>query len=274
MTMSLGSTLKQVRQQQHRSQKDIATGICAQSMLSAIENDHCTPNAKLLLALCHRLSISLDEISLATDFEISGDDSLNTRMQELCNQHRYQELHDFLTDSRTLAAVTTGEQTQAYYYYLGVSELHVDDQFTNAAQNLKFAATMTEEHTATTLTRLATVSLATVLAKQRRPVQATQLIEQSLANLEQRPYEENQNIIFYLAALSAYFLGRPEAANKRLLAGIAFTTEHQSHYMLANYYRLLAEIATQTGKANEAEDARQKQRFLTDLFHEKVPEKF
>ncbi|MFC6208112.1 helix-turn-helix transcriptional regulator [Levilactobacillus tongjiangensis] len=272
--MSLGSTLKQVRQQQHRSQKDIATGICAQSMLSAIENDHYTPNAKLLLALCHRLSISLDEISLATDFAISGDDSLNARMQALCNQHRYQELHDFLTDPRTLAAVSTGEQTQAYYYYLGVSELHVDTQLTNAAQNLKFAATMTEEHTATTLTRLATVSLATVLAKQQRPVQATRLIEQSLANLEQRPYEENQNIIFYLAALSAYFLGRSEVASQRLLAGIAFTTEHQSHYMLTNYYRLLAEIADQAGKADEAEDARQKQQFLTDLFHEKVPENF
>ncbi|WP_367294998.1 helix-turn-helix domain-containing protein [Levilactobacillus yonginensis] len=272
--MSLGTTLKQVRQQQHRSQKNIATGICAQSMLSAIENDHYTPNAKLLLALCHRLGISLDEISLATDFAISGDDALNTRMQELCNQHRYQELHDFLTDSITLAAVTTGEQTQAYYYYLGVAELHIDAQLTHAAQNLKFAAAMAEDHTATTLTRLATASLATVLAKQRQSGQVAQLIDQALVNLDQRPYEENQNIIFYLAALAAYFLGKPQVASQRLLTGISFTTEHQSHYMLANYYRLLAEIANQAGKANKAEDARQKQQFLTELFHEKVPEKF
>ncbi len=34
--MSLGTTLKRVRKQQGRSQKDVATGICAQSMLSAI----------------------------------------------------------------------------------------------------------------------------------------------------------------------------------------------------------------------------------------------
>ncbi|MFC6261280.1 helix-turn-helix transcriptional regulator [Levilactobacillus fujinensis] len=271
--MSLGTTLKQVRQKQQRSQKDVAVGICAQSMLSAIENDRYTPNAKLLLALCHRLNISLDEISLATDFAISGDDGLNTHMQRLCNQHHYQELADFLTAANTQNAVITAQQTQAYYYYLGVAQLHVGTTLT-AEQNLQFAMTMTEERTPTTLTRLAMVSLATVRAKQQRRNSATQLVNQALATIDRGPHEENCNIIFYLAALTAFFLHDSALATQRLMMGITYITNHNSHYMLANSYRLLAEIADQAGHENDATTARQKQQFLSDLFHEKVPENF
>lgn len=272
--MSLGTTLKQVRQRQGRSQAQVAEGICAQSMLSAIENDRYTPNAKLLLALCHRLAISLDEISLATDFAISGDDTRNARMQRLCNQHRYQELRDFLMAPTTVAAVTTDQQTRAYYYYLGVAQLHVDTRLTAAQQNLTFATTMATQRSPTTLTRLALASLAVVKAKQRLNRSATLLTDQALAQLDQQPYEENQNIIFYLAALTAYRLDEPQLATDRLLTGIRFITDHHSHYMLANCYRLIAEIADQAGQKNEAADARQKQRFLSMLFHEKVPGKF
>jgi len=272
--MSLGTTLKRVRKQQGRSQKDVATGICAQSMLSAIENDRYTPNAKLLVALCRRLAISLDEISLATAVAISGDDARNTRMQALCNQHCYQELRDFLFAPETVAAVTTAQQTQAYYYYLGVAQLHVDAKLDDAKQNLQFAMTMTEERMPTMLTRLAMASLATVQAKQGLRHSATQLSDQALAAIEQAPYEENSNIIFYLAALTAYFLQNATLATQRLLTGIAYITAHNSHYMLANSYRLLAEIADRAGRENEATDARQKQQFLTDLFHEQVPKKF
>lgn len=272
--MSLGTTLKQVRQQQGRSQKDVAAGICAQSMLSAIENDHYTPNAKLLLALCRRLAISLDEISLANDFAISGDDTLNAHMQRLCNQHRYQALNDFLLLPSTLAAVTTDQQTQAYYYYLGVSQLHLTAQLDEAEQNLKFATTMGTGKTPTTLTRLALASLATVKAQQHHNHVASQLVDQALADIDQVVYEENCNIIFYLAALTAHFLHESQLATQRLLTGIAYITDHNSHYMLANSYRLLAEIADQAGRRNDAQAARQKQQFLSSLFHEKVPEKF
>lgn len=272
--MSLGTTLKQVRKRQGLSQTTVATGICAQSMLSAIENDRYTPNAKLLVALCRRLDISLAEISLANDFAISGDDALNGHLQTLCNQHRYQELRDFLLAPTTLAAVTTDAQTQAYYYYLGVAQLHSEADITVAQQNLQFAADMAPSRQLTTLTRLALASLATVKAKRHLTRSAQQLTEQALTQLDQVPYEENQNILFYLAALTAYWSQDPARATDRLLTGIRFITDHHSPYMLANCYRLIAEIAEQAGRENEAAEARQKQHFLSTLFHESVPEKF
>ena len=69
--MTLGTALKQARKAQQLNQKQAARGICAQSMLSAIENDRYVPNARLLLALCQRLGVAVSTLSLADDFELS-----------------------------------------------------------------------------------------------------------------------------------------------------------------------------------------------------------
>lgn len=62
MATELGTILKHTRQSQRLTQKQLADGICSQSMLSAIEQNQYTPNAQLLIALCQRLNISLDEL--------------------------------------------------------------------------------------------------------------------------------------------------------------------------------------------------------------------
>ncbi|WP_338208434.1 helix-turn-helix transcriptional regulator [Lactiplantibacillus paraxiangfangensis] len=272
--MSLGTTLQRSRKQQRLTQKQVADGICAQSMLSAIENDRYVPNAKLLLALCNRLKISLATISLAHDFDINEDAVINTRMQQLCNQHRYQELQRLLLASTTLDHVVTPSQTQAYYYYLAVTQIQIGPEFDAAQQSLKLALSMTAETGATTLACLATTTLALVNAKCGRQQTAVKLMDQGLSDLKSLSYDENHNVIWYLNALMRYLLNEPELARQHLLATITAITAHQSHYMLANCYRLLAEIAVQQVQTEVASDARQKQRFLTDLFQEPVPKKF
>ena len=56
--------------------------------------------------------------------------------------------------------------------------------------------------------------------------------------------------------------------------GIKFATAHDSHYMLANDYRLLAEIAAVQGQRHEQLMDLDHQKFLVSLFHEKVNEHF
>ena len=119
--MTLGTALKQARKAQQLNQKQAARGICAQSMLSAIENDRYVPNARLLLALCQRLGVAVSTLSLADDFEISAEQAFNDRVRQMCNAHQYQQLKDWLLQPTTLEHVQTDEQTQAYYYYLGVA---------------------------------------------------------------------------------------------------------------------------------------------------------
>jgi len=96
------------------------------------------------------------------------------------------------------------------------------------------------------------------------------LVDQSLAGIETANYEANLNIIFYLAGLVAYRQGNLPVAFQRVTTGLAFVTDHDSHYMLANYYRLMAQIAQDTGQAETATEATQRQKMFTELFHEQI----
>lgn len=133
MTIKLGDILKQTRQAQHMTQKQLAEGICSQSMLSAIEKGQYTPNANLLIALCRRLKIILDDISLSSNFAIGRTRDFNQKLDRLCNQHQYQKLFDFLQKPSVLDAIETDGQTQAYYYYLGVSKWHLQQGLQDVA---------------------------------------------------------------------------------------------------------------------------------------------
>jgi len=269
--MSLGQTLKQTRRAQHLSQRQVVTGICAQSMLSAIENERYVPNARLLLALCQRLGIAISTLSLADDFDISANDQFNQRIQQLCNAHQYLQLKDFLLMDETLASVETDEQTQAYYYYLGVAEMNVDPHVDEAQRNMQLAVDMAMPQVVpSTLTRLSLISLALIKVKLRLPASVEMLVSQALSDIEMANYEANLNIIFYLAGLVAYRQGDLTLAFQRVTTGLEFVTARDSHYMLANYYRLMAQIAQDTGQLETATEASQRQKMLTELFHEQI----
>lgn len=272
--MSLGETLKQARKTQHRSQQQAAADLCSQSMLSAIENDRYTPNARLLVGLCDRLNINISNLSLASDFDISFNPDINQTMQRLCNAHQYHELDHFLQQVTVRQQIRTNEQTQAYYYYLGIAQYQAGHQLDAAKQNLQLAVNCSLTRMMTTLTRLSQSSLAVIYAHQQIPRKARHLLDEAIQDIDQLSYDENLNIPFYLAAFTEYQLKAYDSATSWLVQGINFTTSHQSHYMLANDYRLLAEIALKQDQASQYLDALTKQRFLTELFHEAVNENF
>lgn len=273
--MQLGITLKTIRKQQGLSQKEVCRGICAQSMLSAIENNQYTPNAELLIQLCKRLSISLSVFSLADNFDISSNDQFNHTVDELCNHHEYVKLKSFLLSQSTLNHIETSEQTQAYYYYLGVSQFHTDRDLNDAHNNLRMSVNIAEEKKSlSTLTRLGLISLAVITCRYRQLAMTTKLINQAMQNIDTAHYEPNLNIIFYLAAFIAYESTEDTLALSRAQNAIDYISKHDSHYMLANCYHLVAQIAKQQNDVDRALEASQRQKFLQDLFHEHVDNQF
>lgn len=273
--MSLGSVLKATRQAQHKSQKQLAAGICSQAMLSAIENDRYTPNVKLVLALCQRLKINLASFKLVTNFGISHQTTFNETVNDLCNQHLYSKLKTFLRQPQTLQAIETDDQTQAYYYYLGVAEFQTEKNLTAAYQNLSLAVNLiAPRQQLSTLSRLALVSLALMIGRNQQPTKVVPLIKRALIEINEAPYEANLNAVYYLTALIYFDLGKYQFAVDYLKQDIAFATHHDSHYLLANDYRLLAEIAAVTGQKQQELVATAQEQFLVSLFHEKINEVF
>ncbi|KRN03252.1 XRE family transcriptional regulator [Levilactobacillus senmaizukei DSM 21775 = NBRC 103853] len=273
MTHSLGLTLRRARHDAQLTQAATAEGICAQSMLSAIENGRYIPNSEILIQLCQRLKISLTAISLADNFDISNQVAINQELDRLCNRHAYQTLNDYLLSAPVLAAITTDRQTQAYYYYLGITEYQLKHNLDAAQQDFDLALNSTAGP-ATTLTRLIHAANGLTAATAGKPTVATTAFTTALADIDQAPYEADLNILFYLAALADYQLGRPVAATVRLQDGLRFITAHDSHYMLANSYHLLAVISAKSDHQNQADEANQFATMLTTLFHEKIFDDF
>lgn len=104
MKLELGDTLKQVRQQRHLSQNEVCLGICSQPMLSAIENGKYVPNAAILIKICQKLNVSVEQVSLNENFSISQVSQFNQSLDVLCDNHQYQKLLDFLMQDQVLNA--------------------------------------------------------------------------------------------------------------------------------------------------------------------------
>ncbi|MFC6275278.1 helix-turn-helix transcriptional regulator [Levilactobacillus tangyuanensis] len=273
MTHSLGRALRQARHDAHLTQAATAEGICAQSMLSAIENGQYIPNSEILIQLCRRLQISLTAISLADNFAISDQVAINQELDRLCNQHAYRTLNDYLLSAPVLAAITTDHQTQAYYYYLGITEYQLNHDLDAAQRDFQLALS-SAGGPVTTLTRLIHAANGLADATAGRPEAAKSAFKVAMHDLDQAPYEPDQNSLFYLAALADYQLDQLVAATARLQDGLRFITVHDSHYMLANCYHLLAVISAESDQQNQSAEATQFATMLTALFHEKVFDDF
>ncbi|MFD1472114.1 helix-turn-helix transcriptional regulator [Companilactobacillus mishanensis] len=269
MKNSLGTTIRNVRVNKKMSQKNLADGICAQSMLSAIENDKYTPNAKLLIELCNRLSLSLTEISLSQNFDISSIDKFNDTVEKLCNAHEYKQLHEFLLQDSVIDNLKSDTQLQAYYYYLSISQLQTGD-FAEAEKSLKLSLADINRQSLSTLSRLGYMSLSLLNAIKLQNKSAIANLNAAFESLSNQPYEENQNILFYLASLIYFKIHDLAKSTDYLNQGIKFIAKNNSHYMLANCYFLSAELADTYNQPDKAAEARKREKIFSELYGEKV----
>ncbi|GEO57458.1 helix-turn-helix domain-containing protein [Companilactobacillus bobalius] len=224
---NLGDILKETRQRRQLSQLETAENICSQSTLSEIEHNKYIPNTQLLINLCQRLSINFDDLLLAQNF----------------NSRNYQLLKTYLNRPTVIESVQTGKQTQAYYFYLAVCDLHLEHNFDSSKELLKLSlASAGHSRKQTTLTRICNITLAYVYAKQGLRTSAIRQIELSQRDLDEITYDENLNIVYFVAALSYLALNKYDQAIEMVEKGINFTRQNNSHFMLLDSIYLMAHI--------------------------------
>ncbi|WP_051393821.1 helix-turn-helix domain-containing protein [Fructilactobacillus florum] len=98
----LGNNIMIERKNRGLSQYELADGICSQSMISSIEKGHYVPNSILLAQLCNKLGISIHNAMLNNFFEIGESRENTKKIENLCNNHRYEELIEFMNKSNLL----------------------------------------------------------------------------------------------------------------------------------------------------------------------------
>lgn len=270
---NLGSVLKELRKEKGLTQKELADGICAQSMLSAIENDVYVPNANLLINLANRLGVDLGEISLANNFAISDKAEFNETIDELCNQHQYQQILEFLQKPEVLDNLQTAKQMQVYYYYLGVAQLQTN-AVDEAVRSFKSSLTEVNHLHLDTISRLAYLAMGYIYSLKNKRTAAVDNIDLAFRNWDDYNYDESQNILYYLAALIYFKLNDYQNSTAYLVDGITFIAKHNSHYMLANCYFLMARLAQEAHDDDERLEAHRRKDLFSELYNEQIFQDF
>lgn len=268
---NLGDILKETRQRKCLSQLETAEDICSQSTLSEIEHNKYIPNTQLLINLCQRMSVDFDDLALAINFKICKDHYFNQKVSSFYNNRNYRQLQIFLNRPTVTETVQTGKQTQAYYFYLALCALHLENKYDNAKELLKLSlASAGHSRKQSTLTRIGNITLAYVYAQQGLKMSAIRQINLSLKNLEKAKYEENLNIIFYLASLSYFQLSKQDLAIKTIEQGIKFIMDNESHYMLINSLYLMANVAEVVKNDTEQLQTMKRYDIFNDFVHERT----
>ncbi|GEO65038.1 helix-turn-helix domain-containing protein [Companilactobacillus nantensis] len=269
---NLGDILKEARQQRNLSQLEIAEDVCSQSTLSEIEHNKYIPNTQLLINLCKKLSIVFDDLTLASNFKICKEKYFNQKVSSFYRTQDFLQLRIFLNRPTVLETVQTSKQTQAYYFYLAVCSLKLDHKFDEAKELLKLSLASTgHSRKQSTLTRLGNVALAYVYASQGLKTSALRQIELSLNNFPKTAYEENLNLVFYIAALSYFQLSKFDSAMEVIEQGVHYIMENNSHFMLINSLYLMANVAEMV-KQNNAQLAIKNYDLFTAFLHERAYE--
>lgn len=270
--IKFGDNLRYLRQQKRMTQKELSQGICAQSMISAIENGSYLPNISLAQQLAERLAISIADMTLSDYYDISSTVQTNKYLEELCNAKEYQKLYQFLLQESTIEEVETQEQVQAYYYYLGCCEYQLNKGESVAEKNFRLALLQIENQPkfyASTLTRQCYASLALTYLKYGQSQKCQSYFEQAFQSLEKIPYEENQQILYFLRAISLWYQKELEESLHWLELGTEFAVAHNSHYLLGNMYALKAQIYTSMNNVRASQQAQQVSDTFRMVFSEK-----
>ncbi len=266
----LGQNLAAQRRHLGLSQKALAAGICAQSMISSIENGTYIPNAILLAQICQRLDISAESAMLSHHYEIGQLKAFSTRVHQLCDAHHYQELVHYMDAAHILPQLYTDSDLQTYYYYYGCGHYQATGDSTAALADLRLALQYTYSPRKQSLSAMEILLLSAInmIEAYQSPKVPLDQFERALTAIRKQPNTTDPNLtaVFYQYAETLTNRQEFTKASQILLEGIDWTVQHSSHYMLADLYFLLATCYEKTGNHQSATESKRNSQTMAQIF--------
>ncbi|QBO35454.1 XRE family transcriptional regulator [Periweissella cryptocerci] len=130
--MFLGSVIKQRREELHLTQTQLSSGITTQATISELENKNSAPTIKILVAICKRLNLTLNDV--VSDFNVHRADDVIQKLNlaEKYSRSLKPDKVKEVIDSIDTKDLSTDEATAFYYFLKGNIALIIDQDFDDA----------------------------------------------------------------------------------------------------------------------------------------------
>lgn len=275
---SLGQNLAQRRKALKLTQKQLAVGICSQSMVSSIEKGTYVPNAILLSELCQRLGISMEHSLLSDYYGVQANLAFTQQIEMLCNQHQYDKLLAYMDQPGMLNQLYLNEDLQRYYYYHGCAVYQAKQDSAAALQDLRLALSYTYSKRNVQLTAVESLILSAVNFIECESGQATEFenFDLVLTALQQKRIsqpDENLNSVFYQYGLALLHQKEVAQSINILEKGVTWATAHNANFMLADFFFLLSQEYQAVGNQEQAKVAQNRYQVMLELFKQPVNRK-
>nr|WP_238333692.1 helix-turn-helix transcriptional regulator [Companilactobacillus mishanensis] len=228
------------------SQKELSKGICTQATLSKFENNGKIPSMKILIQLCNRLGLSLDDI-------IGIDNHDSKKLVKAMNKaefnliiSEYQNSWDILNKIELDSLSDDKEAVMQYYYLKGYLNVLDDGDLLEAVFDFNRILSDMDPKGETIFTFLAFVGMGMVYAKQGDDDKSEFYFSKVFNDIYGMSIDDVNkiwryiNIIFYCAI---YYSDRKdyETANTLLKYAVKICADNHVTYYIARIYLQLAE---------------------------------
>lgn len=257
---SIGEVLKHLRKERQLTQKMLAADICAQSVISRVENNEELPNVIVLHQICERLNITVDQLMLTLPKNTSP---MDTHFQGIYNhfiQRNYVEVAKLLEAPKLLETLYLETDLQLYYYYLGSCEFFVEKNYAAAIQSLRkgFSYTYNQDKILVSTIEIQMMScLGQVLKVSGQREKALKKLEKSYQFVEKLPLERKTFElikVYYHYGEILYEEKKNQEALKVVSRGLLLVQQFCSYYYLEELYYLKGLILKKLAHENEAAD--------------------
>ncbi|MQS89545.1 helix-turn-helix transcriptional regulator [Companilactobacillus mishanensis] len=228
------------------SQKELSKGICTQATLSKFENNGKIPSMKILIQLCNRLGLSLDDI-------IGIDNHDSKKLVKAMNKaefnliiSEYQNSWDILNKIELDSLSDDKEAVMQYYYLKGYLNVLDNGDLLEAVFDFNRILSDMDPKGETIFTFLAFVGMGMVYAKQGDDDKSEFYFSKVFNDIYGMSIDDVNkiwryiNIIFYCAI---YYSDRKdyETANTLLKYAVKICADNHVTYYIARIYLQLAE---------------------------------
>ncbi|NVY96939.1 helix-turn-helix transcriptional regulator [Lactobacillus sp. DCY120] len=263
----IGNLIRGKRRKIQLSQAQLAQDICSQALISSLEKGEYLPNTAVLIQLCQRLQVSLDQNFLNTKLPFQ-EAALASKVFTLCKERRYREMLQFLDRPATMISLTAASDFQIYYYYYACATYQAIHNLATSQRYLKMALSYTKLTSQaipqTEIEILIVNALATIKAQLEESKRSQVLFKKSQTGLEKlADPAENLNVINYYYGIFLMNLGDFLAAQRTLITGFDQVVRGESYFMLADYALSLVDCYQHLGRLDQA--AQYQQRY--EVFH-------